>query len=103
MWFEPNEVWEIRGADITLSPVYTAAKGLISAERGLSLRFPRFLRRRADKTPNEASKPQQLANLYLEQNESSKISRGTNASMNIEGGSPDSSGVHNDRIDSEAD
>ena len=38
MWFEPREVWEIRGADITLSPVYNCAKGLISPARGLSLR-----------------------------------------------------------------
>lgn len=72
VWFEPCEVWEIRGADITLSPVYTAAKGLISMERGLSLRFPRFLKRRMDKSPSEASRPRQLANLYLEQNASTE-------------------------------
>ncbi len=28
VWFEPFMVWEIRGADIQISPVYTAAKGL---------------------------------------------------------------------------
>jgi DNA ligase-1 len=28
VWFEPHVVWEIRGADIQISPVYTAAKGL---------------------------------------------------------------------------
>lgn len=69
VWFEPVEVWEIRGADITLSPVYTAAKGLITLERGLSLRFPRFLRRRLDKGTEQASSPRQLANMYLQQNE----------------------------------
>lgn len=68
VWFEPREVWEIRGADITLSPVYNSAKGYISQERGLSLRFPRFLKRRLDKNPEDATGPQQLANLYKEQN-----------------------------------
>lgn len=58
----------MRGADITLSPVYQAAKGLVSEERGLSLRFPRFLSRRTDKNPEDATTPQQLADLYREQN-----------------------------------
>lgn len=40
---------QVRGADITLSPNYTAAQGLVSAERGLSMRFPRFLKKRDDK------------------------------------------------------
>lgn len=69
-WFTPKEVWEIRGADVTLSPVYNAAKGLVSMERGLSLRFPRFLKRRFDKNPEDATTPQQLANIYKEQNQS---------------------------------
>lgn len=61
VWFRPCEVWEVRGADITLSPVYPAAKGLVSEERGLSMRFPRFLKRREDKGPEQASGPRQLA------------------------------------------
>ena len=61
VWFEPKEVWEVAFADITLSPTYTAALGLVSDERGLSLRFPRFLRKREDKSIDEASTPQFLA------------------------------------------
>lgn len=61
VWFEPKEVWEVAFADITLSPTYTAALGLVSDERGLSLRFPRFLRKREDKSVDEASTPQFLA------------------------------------------
>ena len=42
-------MWEIRGADVTVSPVHRAALGLVHPERGLSLRFPRFIRKRPDK------------------------------------------------------
>lgn len=67
VWFEPQEVWEMAFADITLSPVYTAAIGLVSDERGLSLRFPRFLKKRDDKSIEEASTNEFLANLWRKQ------------------------------------
>jgi DNA ligase 1 len=67
VWFEPQEVWEMAFADITLSPTYTAAIGLISDERGLSMRFPRFLKVREDKSIEEASTSDFLASLYRKQ------------------------------------
>ncbi|KAK0279606.1 hypothetical protein LTR35_000362 [Friedmanniomyces endolithicus] len=67
VWFEPQEVWEMAFADVTLSPTYTAARGLVSEERGLSLRFPRFLRVREDKGIEEASTNEFLARLYRKQ------------------------------------
>ncbi|KPI37597.1 DNA ligase 3 [Cyphellophora attinorum] len=67
VWFEPQEVWEMAFADITLSPTYTAAIGLISEERGLSMRFPRFLKVREDKSIEEASTSDFLAGLYRKQ------------------------------------
>ncbi|EKM80717.1 hypothetical protein AGABI1DRAFT_71206 [Agaricus bisporus var. burnettii JB137-S8] len=67
VYFRPQEVWEIRGADITLSPVSVAAKGLGSLTRGLSLRFPRFLRVREDKTIEQASTPEFLASIWKKQ------------------------------------
>jgi DNA ligase 1 len=69
VWFEPQEVWEMAFADITLSPVYTAAIGLVSEERGLSMRFPRFLKVRDDKSIEEASTSEFLAGLYRKQEE----------------------------------
>ena len=32
VWFEPKVVWEVLTADLSLSPVYTAAQGLVSAQ-----------------------------------------------------------------------
>ncbi|KAM0327240.1 hypothetical protein ACHAQA_006375 [Verticillium albo-atrum] len=67
VWFEPQEVWEMAFADVTLSPTYTAAIGLVSEERGLSLRFPRFLKKREDKGLDEASTNEFLASLFRKQ------------------------------------
>jgi DNA ligase-1 len=67
-YFKPNEVWEMRGADITLSPVYPAAKGKIpGVDRGLSMRFPRFMKLRDDKGTAQATTPVELAEAYFRQ------------------------------------
>ena len=67
VWFEPQEVWEVAFADLTLSPTYTAGIGLVSDERGLSTRFPRFLKVREDKGIDEATEAEELAVLYRKQ------------------------------------
>jgi DNA ligase-1 len=67
VWFEPHEVWEIAFADVTISPVYTSAIGLVHEDKGLSLRFPRFLKVREDKGIEEASDSDFLAELYRKQ------------------------------------
>jgi DNA ligase-1 len=67
VWFAPQEVWEVAFADLTLSPTYTAAIGLVSEERGLSTRFPRFLKVREDKSIEEATEAEELATLYRKQ------------------------------------
>jgi DNA ligase 1 len=54
-------------ASITVSPVSTAAQGLVSASKGLSLRFPRFIRVREDKAIENASTPEFLAGLWRSQ------------------------------------
>lgn len=60
----------MRFADVTLSPVYTAAMGLVSEERGLSMRFPRFIKIREDKGIEEASTGRELAMMWEKQNQS---------------------------------
>lgn len=67
VWFEPQEVWEMAFADITRSPTYLAALGLVDEDRGLSMRFPRFLRVREDKSIDEASTSDFLAELWRKQ------------------------------------
>ena len=76
VWFEPQEVWEMAFADITLSPTYTAAIGLVSEERGLSMRFPRFLKVREDKSIEEASTAEFLASLFRKQEAKAQPSEG---------------------------
>ena len=67
VWFEPQEVWEMAFADITKSPTYLAAIGLVDEARGLSMRFPRFLKTREDKSIDEASTAGFLAELWTKQ------------------------------------
>ncbi len=84
VWFEPQEVWEMAFADITLSPTYTAAIGLVSDERGLSLRFPRFLKKRDDKGIDEASTSEFLAGLFRKQEAKAPAPANTAAAENDE-------------------
>ncbi|KAK0624921.1 hypothetical protein B0T17DRAFT_590688 [Bombardia bombarda] len=76
VWFEPQEVWEMAFADITVSPTYTAAIGLVQEDKGLSLRFPRFLRKREDKGVDEASSSEFLAGLWRRQEAKGPVGAG---------------------------
>ena len=64
IWVKPKYVAEIIGAEITLSPQHTCCKGEVSKEAGLSIRFPRFIRWRDDKSVEEATTPQEILEMY---------------------------------------
>ncbi len=56
VWFKPVIVVEVLGAEITKSPLHTAA--------GLALRFPRFLRYRPDKSASQATSVKEVLQFY---------------------------------------
>ncbi|KAF1994588.1 ATP-dependent DNA ligase [Amniculicola lignicola CBS 123094] len=68
VWFEPKHVWEVKTADLTLSPRYKAAADEVSSGgKGVSLRFPRFIKERDDKKPDQASSSKMIAEMYQKQ------------------------------------
>ncbi|EPS38331.1 hypothetical protein H072_8082 [Dactylellina haptotyla CBS 200.50] len=68
VWFEPQVVWEVLCADLTLSPRYKAAAENVGASgKGVSLRFPRYIRERDDKKPDSATTARQVAEMYQAQ------------------------------------
>jgi DNA ligase-1 len=66
-WFEPRVVWEIQVADLSLSSVHKGGVDQIETGRGIGLRFPRYLRDRPDKKPENATSTDQIVDLYRSQ------------------------------------
>ena len=59
--FQPAVVAEIRGAELSRSPVHTCGA---TPQGGLALRFPRFVRWREDKGPREATTTDEVVALF---------------------------------------
>ena len=65
VWFEPAVVLEVVAAEITLSPIHTAAKDVLKEGSGLGIRFPRFTGRvRDDKTPEQCTTVSEIVEMY---------------------------------------
>ena len=65
VWFEPTVVLEVVGAEISQSPIHTAAYGWIKDETGIGIRFPRFTGRvRDDKGPEMSTSVQEIYEMY---------------------------------------
>ncbi|MEM0173368.1 MAG: ATP-dependent DNA ligase [Sulfolobaceae archaeon] len=64
IWVTPSLVAEILGAEITLSPLHTCCLGILSEDSGLSIRFPRFIRWRDDKKPEDATTTTEILEMY---------------------------------------
>jgi DNA ligase-1 len=58
---------EVRGAELTLSPVHKVAWGAIRPDAGLAMRFPRFEKYRDDKGPQDATTVRELLEMYQQQ------------------------------------
>ncbi|QKX59162.1 uncharacterized protein TRUGW13939_06294 [Talaromyces rugulosus] len=87
VWFEPRLVWEVKAADLTLSPRYKAAADEVvgttggsggggGAGKGISLRFPRYIKARDDKKPEEATTTRAVAEMYRKQEAVAKENSG---------------------------
>ncbi len=60
-WFEPKLVVEVLGAEITRSPAHTTA---LEKGQGLALRFPRFVRWREEKKPEQATTVKEILEIF---------------------------------------
>eukprot|EP00186_Timspurckia_oligopyrenoides_P001533 CAMPEP_0182445126 /NCGR_PEP_ID=MMETSP1172-20130603/3362_1 /TAXON_ID=708627 /ORGANISM="Timspurckia oligopyrenoides, Strain CCMP3278" /LENGTH=758 /DNA_ID=CAMNT_0024640839 /DNA_START=236 /DNA_END=2512 /DNA_ORIENTATION=+ len=67
VWLAPVSVWEVLSADLSISPVHTAAIGKADSSKGIALRFPRFIRERTDKGPEDATSADQIYDLFQNQ------------------------------------
>jgi DNA ligase-1 len=64
VWFRPKVVMELLGDEITLSPIHTCAFERLREKSGLAVRFPRFLRLREDKAPEDATTVDEIVDMY---------------------------------------
>ena len=68
VWFRPHMVIEIIAAELTLSPIHTAAMGRVRPGAGISLRFPKFTGKiRDDKSPQDATTVKEILGMYNRQ------------------------------------
>jgi DNA ligase-1 len=68
--FSPGMVLEVKGAEITYSPIHTCALSELKKDFGLAVRFPRFTGRfRDDKTPEDATTTQEAVSMFKNQSQ----------------------------------
>jgi DNA ligase-1 len=66
-WFLPEVVIEIKVADIQLSPVHSCGKSILGKNKGLGMRFPRFMRLRSDKAVGQSTSNEQIKEVFENQ------------------------------------
>jgi DNA ligase-1 len=63
-WVIPKHVIEVRADEITLSPMHSCGK---EKGKGYALRFPRMIKSRSDKKPEDATTTEEIKNMYKNQ------------------------------------
>ncbi|OLL22209.1 DNA ligase 1, partial [Neolecta irregularis DAH-3] len=87
VWFDVTAhklVWEVLSADLSLSPVYKAGIGLVDENKGISLRFPRYIRTREDKGPEQATTSSQIADMFRQQVQKGSLANGPSVDDDFE-------------------
>ncbi len=74
-YFIPNHVLEVLGSEITRSPIHTCNWNE-REQRGLSLRFPRFVRWREDRAAEEATTVEEIVRMWRQQGEAGNHAEG---------------------------
>jgi len=64
VWLDPALVFEVIGAEITLSPIHTAGWDVFRKGSGLAIRFPRMTRVRDDKAPADATTTKEIVQMF---------------------------------------
>ena len=66
VWLEPDHVFEVLGAELTLSPTHTCARDRVKDGAGIAVRFPRYTGAlRTDKAPGDATTTEEIVRMYL--------------------------------------
>jgi DNA ligase-1 len=63
-WFVPAKVLEVIGDEITLSPVHSCCFGAVREGSGLAIRFPRLVKFRDDRAPEDATTAKEILEMY---------------------------------------
>ena len=65
VWFDPAVILEVVGAEISVSPIHTAAMDVVKEGAGIGIRFPRFTGRvRDDKDPEQSTSVTEILEMY---------------------------------------
>jgi len=64
VWLDPALVFEVIGAEITLSPIHSAGWNVFREGSGLAIRFPRMTRVRDDKGAADATTVKEIVQMY---------------------------------------
>ena len=67
VWLRPTKVWEVRAADLSVSPRHYAGFDRVVEGKGIALRFPRFIRERDDKAPADSTDSEQIVHIFKQQ------------------------------------
>lgn len=74
VWFHPEIILEVTGAEVSVSPIHTASMNHVKEGSGLGVRFPRFTGRvRDEKDVTECTTYSEIAEIYRLQDHSPEV------------------------------